>query len=381
MKILFYAPDFAVGGAWTYLRLIVKGLHERSHTLTLVASKSPGIVEGLKQVKPYFESIYQIDPLRSVSEIKQYIAVLHQHDIVQFNFIKPNICYLPVLLARIFAPGTVRVGYNHLPIPPSSRYPIVEWFRKRLVELTFRLLDRVMIPTEDNIEEIQKYYNLPRDIFAEICYSINVDKFNISVDKIAIRKDLQVPENIKVISVVARLVPQKGLFNTVDAIDVLSRNRKDFVVLFVGEGELESSLRAEIQKRNLESYFKFLGYREDIPPIMHITDILLLTSLWESFGLVFVEANACGVPAIGPNIPGVRYAIAHGETGYLIDSKNPEQIAARLDELMSAPEKRHAMGRRGLERARKLFGLERLIQQTESLYSAMLKEKGGSIKK
>ncbi len=375
MKLLFYAPDFAIGGAWTYLRLLLRGLNDRGHTIILIAHKAPGIDDGLEQVRPFVGSIYRLEPLRSFRDIRTHIRLLRSCDVVHFNFIKPNICFFPVLLAILLSPGTIRVGYNHLPIPAPSHYPFVAWFRSRGVEIMFRGLHTVMIPTECNITEFRKFYNVPRKSFSVISQAIDLEKFKIDVDTRRVREELGIARDTVIISVVARLVQQKGHIHTIEAIEKLIQKTQDFVVLFIGDGNLEAALKAEVKKRGLQDYFKFLGYRKDIPELMHITDILLLTSLWESLGLVFVEANACGVPAIGPDIPGVRYAIDDGATGYLIDSRNPGQVAEKVYELINDPEKRRRMGKAGKERAQRLFALERLVTETEELYSSLLNKK------
>ncbi|MCX7767085.1 MAG: glycosyltransferase family 4 protein, partial [Candidatus Sumerlaeia bacterium] len=187
------------------------------------------------------------------------------------------------------------------------------------------------------------------------------------------RQALGIPPGKQVISIIGRLEPQKGHRYAVEAIHKLVGKTREFVVLIVGEGSLESEIRAQINALGLNEYFKFLGLRTDIPEILGVTDILLLTSLWEGLPFTVQEAMFAGVPVVASRVDGNVEAIVDGTTGYLIDYKNADEISARLYHLLINPSQRKIMGEAGQQRARELFTLEMMIKQTEKIYDSLLK--------
>ena len=134
-------------------------------------------------------------------------------------------------------------------------------------------------------------------------------------------------------------------------------------------------VQQRLQKLHLEDYVTMTGIIDDVSlrKLYGQADLLLNPSVtnettFEGFGLVFLEANAYGIPCIGPNTSGATEAIANGKSGYTVDIENPEEIAKRMHQILD--EKRiHAETCRSWAEE---HSATVMTQKVESLYKTML---------
>jgi L-malate glycosyltransferase len=104
-----------------------------------------------------------------------------------------------------------------------------------------------------------------------------------------------------------------------------------------------------------------------------MSDLMLLLSEKESFGLVALEAMACGVPVIATKIGGIPEVVEDEVTGYLCPLGNIEEAAAKAISLLADDKKRQAFKRAALKRVKQSFDSQHIVSQYERLYEAMLK--------
>lgn len=156
---------------------------------------------------------------------------------------------------------------------------------------------------------------------------------------------------------VGRLIPRKGLDLVIETLPKLLMRYPDIRYKIVGEGPDRSRLEQLVLDFGVEDIVDFLGYVEndDLPLIYQNADIFVLParevmgSSIEGFGIVFLEASACGLPVVAGRSGGAVEAVLEGETGILVDPNNSEILGDSLIELLDHPEKRARMGRAGRE--------------------------------
>ena len=165
---------------------------------------------------------------------------------------------------------------------------------------------------------------------------------------------------------------RKGHRNIVQALPKVLEKVPEAVYLIVGEGTEEDELRQLARHCGVEHQVIFAGSvsPEELPLYYNTGDVFIMTSReieeegdFEGFGIVFLEANACGKPVIGGNSGGVKDAIVEGETGLLIDPLNPAKIAAALIRLLTEKSLAGRLGKKGRERVEKELSWRTISQR------------------
>lgn len=185
------------------------------------------------------------------------------------------------------------------------------------------------------------------------------------------RRHFGLDDDAEVVVAVSRLVPRKGFDTAIRAVARLSARRPKLVLVIAGAGRdrerLEKLARAE------SAPVRFLGRvsNDDLPRLYGCADVsvMMCRNRWagleqEGFGIVFVEAAACGVPAIAGASGGAAEAVADGLTGFVVsDPRDVTEVVARLDEILADPDRRIAMGRAARERVEAEFSYDVLSRR------------------
>jgi len=151
-------------------------------------------------------------------------------------------------------------------------------------------------------------------------------------DKIKCRKKLNLPLDKKIILTIGSLVEIKGQKYLVSAMKTIVQYNKHIVCYIVGDGELKNDLNKQIEELSLKDYIKLVGARphSEIPIWMNACDLFVLPSLSESFGIVQVEAIACGIPIIATKNGGSEEIIISKEYGLLCEPGNPKDLSKKI---------------------------------------------------
>jgi D-inositol-3-phosphate glycosyltransferase len=174
--------------------------------------------------------------------------------------------------------------------------------------------------------------------------------------------------------VVGRLVERKGIGNAIAALRELPG-----VELVVAGGPTRDQLASDLEAGRLMTLAAELGVadrvlmcgrveREDVPALIRSADAVLCVPWYEPFGIVPLEAMACGVPVIATAVGGMLDSVVHGVTGLHVPPRDPGAIARAAHELLADPVRRKQMGAAGVRRARELFCWERVAGDTLEVY-------------
>ncbi len=206
-----------------------------------------------------------------------------------------------------------------------------------------------------------------------IHYGIDAEPFSSSrgVAAAALRRAWGVAEDGLLLGTIARLVPQKDIPLLLRAFAEFQRMTPvPAWLVVVGTGPLGEQLRALAHELGIGGRVLWPGARDDIPDVLQALDIFALTSAYEGFGLVLLEAMASGRPVVGTAVSAIPEVVEHQKSGILVDSRQPVDVAQAFRALLD-PQARAAMGRCGQERVRSYFGLERMVNQTLQVYEAV----------
>ncbi len=180
-------------------------------------------------------------------------------------------------------------------------------------------------------------------------------------ERAAIRSALGIPVGAPLIVTAGRLEAQKGLPHLLDAFALVRRELPAARLLIVGDGPERSALVAQADRLGVRDVLHLPGWRSDVPRLIHAGDVFCLASLWESFGLVLVEAMAMCRPVVASRVDGIPEVVVDGETGLLVPPAQPRPLAEALAKVLRDPTLAERLGRAGRLRAAAQFALEPLI--------------------
>jgi glycosyltransferase involved in cell wall biosynthesis len=185
--------------------------------------------------------------------------------------------------------------------------------------------------------------------------------------------------------VVGRLVTRKGVGNVIEALARLLRHDHDVELLIAGGpsgGTLDvdpeiQRLRTLADRLCIGDRVVFLGgvARTEVPELMRSADVVVTVPWYEPFGIVPLEAMACGRPIVGSAVGGLLDTIVPGTTGELVPPRDPRTLAKVLHRLLDDPERRAGYGRAGRERAVALYDWGCVVARTEAVYEEAVRSR------
>ena len=161
---------------------------------------------------------------------------------------------------------------------------------------------------------------------------------------------------------------RKGLGVLLSAFELIQQRLPEARLVLAGEGPLREMIESEIREQGWERSVLLAGFVDDAAAIMQAIDVLLLPSYWEGFGIVILEAMACGRPVITTNISSMPEIVDDGRTGYLIPPGATAALAERAVELLQNKSLRESMGRAGRARVAEHFSHDVMIDRLEKLF-------------
>ncbi|WP_435925306.1 N-acetyl-alpha-D-glucosaminyl L-malate synthase BshA [Paenibacillus sp. DYY-L-2] len=242
---------------------------------------------------------------------------------------------------------------------------------KDLIRLAINESDAVTSVSRDLIRETREVLDITRDI--DLTYNF-VDEREYYPRKVcACRQDFAKPEE-KVLMHISNFRPVKRVSDVVDVFEKVNRQVPS-KLLFVGEGPDLPKVQWKIKEMGLEDRVHFLGKQDDIAQVISMADVLLLPSEKESFGLVALEAMACGIPTVGSVAGGIPELVAHGETGFLAPIGDTNAMAEYCISLFKDPKLAERIRQACLDRAKNEFSSEIITSVYESIYYRVLERK------
>jgi len=182
-----------------------------------------------------------------------------------------------------------------------------------------------------------------------------------------IRRELSIPDGMKVVTQISCFKAQKSPVDFVKVAAKIAPLEPGAFFLMVGDGVLRPQVESAIARCGLKGRLRLLGWRRDIPEILHDTDVLLLTSLWEGLPRVLPQAMAVGVPAVVTRVDGSPEAVLDGVNGFVVEPRDVEGMAARVVQLLRDPELRRKMGEEGRKRVQE-FDIDEMVRKQEEFY-------------
>lgn len=201
---------------------------------------------------------------------------------------------------------------------------------------------------------------------------VNLDLPAEGPDCAAAKRELGIPEGKEVVGTVGRLVKEKAYDSLLKAFALSLKVCPNTVLLIVGDGPLRGRLEDEAERLGIRGRVVFAGGRRDLQNIYPLMDIFVLSSVFESFGNVALEAALFGKAVVATRVGGLPEAVVDGETGILVVPSDIDALAAAVIRLLQNTADRRALGEAGRRRVLQYFTPERVADEVEQVYAYAL---------
>ena len=250
--------------------------------------------------------------------------------------------------------------------------------RTDLERLIVKNADKIIAECPQDESDLIKFYQAAPEKIVTIPCGFNPEHF-YPIPKKECRSMLNLQHNERVVLQLGRMVRRKGIDNVIEAFAKVKLNQPAKLVIVGGESsdvenDLElNRLRQLANSLGILDQVHFVGRknRDELKYYYGAADVFLTTPWYEPFGITPLESMACGTPVIGSRVGGIKHTVVEGVTGYLVDPKNPEELAEKLNELLPDQDRLFKMGKNSIEHVRRHFTWRQVAEQMDACYKAI----------
>ncbi|MEW5994530.1 MAG: glycosyltransferase family 4 protein [Candidatus Zixiibacteriota bacterium] len=369
MNILFLnsIEKGTYGGMEEWTRLVARSLVERGHRVTVAGRTGSEYIRRAVSEHPRIRQLEldisgDFNPV-TITTLKQYMA-RNDVDVVVVNFNKD--IRLGGLAARWeHRPSVVwSVGLDITKDNPVHRF------------LTPRLIDGVMVPSQSLKNQITKFGYVDPAI-VEVIPNATDDRDYVAPGeeaRVQLRERYGLPESATIAVNVGRYVNQKGHTFLIEAAKRILKRFDEIVFLLVGDGPLRSSLESQIAQVRLEDHFVLTGMVDRVDGILAGADLMVHSAVEEPFGFALIEGMRAALPIVAPAVGGIPEVVVDGETGLLVEPRNPQALAEAVVTLLGDRARMQALGQAGFQRWEAQFRLGKMVDRVESYLGRFVKQ-------
>lgn len=350
------------GGAEHHLLALVRGLATRDWRCDVIFLKNAGeLAEDFRQLgcdvqKIKFEKF--ADAPGAIDGIRKRIR-RGRYDLVHTHLLKAN--FIGGIAARLAGARLIGSRHNDEAILENK---IVAFLHRQ----TSAWENKHVVLSRHVAGFFTQRARLAPKKIAVVYYGLDPAKFDAAVRR-DVRTELGIPENSKLVLMVARFVPQKDHATLLRAVAMLDENVH---LLLVGGGPTVDAVGELALRTAIAGRVHFLGRRNDVPSLMKSADVVTLTSNWEGFGLVLLEAYAARVPVVATAVSAIPEIVIDRVTGLLVPPADPAALAQALRDVLHDPELAQRIVCAAHERLTTEFGVDRMVDGIHKIYTEAL---------
>jgi N-acetyl-alpha-D-glucosaminyl L-malate synthase BshA len=360
-----------LGGSGVVATELGKLLAEKGHEVHFITHSMPfrlgkfdkNIFYHEVEVNDYYVFKYPPYDLSLASKLAQ-VAQLEQLDLLHVHYAIPHaVC---AILAKQMVGDKLKVvttlhGTDITVLAQDESL-------SDLIRFAINQSDVATAVSKDLINETRQLLNIEKPI--DLAYNFVDKRVYYPREVTSLRKEFAHPDE-KILIHISNFRPVKRVTDVVEIFDRVSKDVPSRL-LFVGEGPELSKVLCKVKEKGLLDRVTFCGKQDDVAQLLSLSDVMLLPSEKESFGLVALEAMACGVPTVASDAGGIPELITHGESGFLAEIGDVDQMAHYAKLLLTDKDLYEKMTEACLHRARYTFCNDVITRQYEEIYYRVL---------
>jgi len=354
---------------------LAKGLANRGHSIHIMSYARPARLDSFRTDITFHEVDLSSYPLfeyppydLALANVMVNVIKFEKLDILHVHYAIPHAtsAYLAkqILLEQDIQIPVITTlhGTDITLIGRDSSY-------KEIVDFSINKSDGVTAVSEYLKNETYSAFDVKKNIEV-IPNFIDLDRFKKS-NKGHFKKAI-CPNDEKIITHVSNFREVKRVPDVVETFDRIIKNGVDAKLLLVGDGPDRQKAETSCRELGICDKVRFLGKQEQVEEVLSISDLFLIPSGSETFGLAALEAMSCSVPVISSDIGGLPEVNKHGETGFLCKLGDVDEMAKRSVEILTN-EKLHSKLSRNARKRAEEFELTKIVEKYEDYYLSIKK--------
>lgn len=239
------------------------------------------------------------------------------------------------------------------------------------------LTDAFIAVADPHGEYLVTRERFPQSKVVVIPNGIDTDRFRPGGDDLPLRRELGIGPAAPVVGIVAALRPEKNHRLFLDMAARVLQEVPETQFAIVGDGPCRGELQTHAQQLGITSSVRFLGTRQDVPELLGMLQVLVLSSDNEANPVSILEALSTATPVVATDVGSVRETVVDGKTGFLVPAGDAARLAERVVELVLNPLVARSMGDAGRKLVLKNGSLEGMVGGYEQLLTRLYAQKAG----
>ena len=386
IKVLYFVPiASAIGGADRALIYLIQGLDPDYYEVTVVLPEE-GDYLSLYQALPVKIKFLQACTIERFDNIRKLLSsaarlprsvltlvkIIRREGIDVLHTQKIN-SLDGVIAARLTGIASVQSIHEN-PAPPL-------WLWQLLSSIIYALNDQIIVSCDETSRQVPAL-NPSRRKISKIHNGIDLTAFQ-DQGVSSLRVEFGIPDTAKVVGVVSRLAPSKGIEYFLQAIPQILALHSDVYFMVVGDtttgspSELDynQSLHSLVRDLGVASQVIFTGTRQDIVAVLQAIDIFVHPAKADILPVVIMQAMAMARPVVATHVGGIPEEVDDRVTGILVPPGDSLALAEAIMRLLESPDLRQSMGRAGKRRCEQHFSISQYVQEIQRVYHQILLNK------
>ena len=369
IRVLNVISDTNIGGAGrvilNYLRCTDREQFE-THVAVPRGSllKEPLLEAGaiVHEVEGMADRSYAREDVKALRELIAQVKpdLVHTHGALSGR-IAARRSHVPVIYSR----------HSAFPVPAKLKYPPGRWVNKWLNEHYADHIIAVSPATKDNLLE----GGISEKKITVVMNGVTPVARTSEADRAALRQELNIPADMTVFGILARIEDYKGHLYLVEAAKQLKEwGYENFCVLVAGTGTFEAEVKQAVEQSGTADVVRLLGFRSDVAALLNILDVQLNASYGtEATSMALLEGMSLDLPSVVSDYGGNPFVIENGVSGLVFPSRNSQALAQAMAQMIDQPDHRKEMGRQGGAIFARDFTAQAFARNTEQVYLDVLK--------
>jgi glycosyltransferase involved in cell wall biosynthesis len=370
LKVLELLVSLPVGGAETLVAAMVTRLLPEQFAVEAACIGPPGRIGQELAAAGYTVTSLGLD-IRRASFWRVLAAVRRL-----LKETRPDILHTHLYHANLYGRlAALGLGLRGVVAHVHNTYSRVKLHRCLWNFLLGRTGDLVLVGSPQVWTDVRRFDRVPVSRLRLLPNGVDLGELEVPWSREEVRAYLGVRGFL--IGAVGRLEVQKGHAYLLEAVSRLRREMGGFLVLLIGEGSQEETLKRQARKLGIDDLVLFLGTRRDLPLIYRALDLYVQPSLWEGLSLAMLQAMGAGLPVVVSRVSGALDLVQDGVTGCVVPPGDARALAAAIVRLYRQAETRARLGAAARRIVKEHYSLDVMLERVADIYLELGKKDRG----